>query len=288
MKFRKHGVPDPTALDLMREVQPMEFAKRSPLRRLDYLLGIIKKNKPKALTNFVINLQQRYEDLVEKDLVKKKAIDISSLIANFDLLKEFPKLASSNLNYYLHVLQPPEDADWDNETLEVSQRNELRAFLCPKYQNLLALTKTIDREEAIELYKIYHDKLMIEIKSQQEDRFESLQELATQWNEEDAKKNPGLVRVISNVEDGKLFLRKDTCLWNDALEDLEDLELKYYVCCYGDYQSIKHVNKHFVMTMAHTIVEGHAYCDCVFHDTRINKEINHPPKEFFENIELSS
>ena len=288
MRFRQHGIPDPTALDLMREVQPMEFAKLSPLRRLDYLLGMIKMNKPKALANFVTNLQQRYEELARTSLVKQRDIDVTALITDFDILKKHPNLASNSLNYYLHVLQPPESADWDNDTVEVSQRNQLRAVLCPKYQNVLALTETIDREEAIGLYKLYHDKFMISIRSQQEDRFESLQAMAKQWSKEEAKSNPGLVRIVSEVKDGKLFLRKDTCLWNDALEDLEDRELKYYVCCYGDYQSIKHVNKHFVMTMAHTIVEGHPYCDCVFHDTRISKELDHPSKEFFESIDLSS
>ncbi|MHA2190870.1 MAG: hypothetical protein ACXAAP_11595, partial [Candidatus Thorarchaeota archaeon] len=158
MNFRQHGIPDPSALELMREVQPMEFAKRSPLRRLDYLLGIIEEFKPEDLSKYVANLQHRYEELAEKNLVKERAIDIASLIADFDILKEFPKLASSNLNYYLHVLQPPESANWDNDIVEVTQRNQLRGLLCPKYQNLLAMTETLDREEAIDIYKLYHDK----------------------------------------------------------------------------------------------------------------------------------
>ncbi|UCB57849.1 MAG: hypothetical protein JSV67_04365, partial [Thermoplasmatales archaeon] len=65
-------------------------------------------------------------------------------------MKAYPKLAYSSLNYFLLELQPPTSADWENDTVEVSQRNQLRAFLCPKYQKLLVLTKTMDRKDAIE------------------------------------------------------------------------------------------------------------------------------------------
>jgi hypothetical protein len=36
--------------------------------------------------------------------------------------------------------------------------------------------------------------------------------------------------------------------------------------------------------MEHTIVEGYPYCDCVVHDIRINDDLTHPLKEFWDNI----
>lgn len=284
VKFRISGIPDPDALELKRKEQPIGFAKRSPLRRLNFLLGLIKKHHPEDLANYVSNLQRRYEGLVESNLVEERDIDISTLIAEFDLLMDFPGLALSNLNYFLQTLQPPESADWTNDTIEVPQRSQLRALLCPKYQNLLVLTETIDRGEAIELYKIYHDEFVRSVSSTHEDRYETLEELSARWTNEDTIGNHGLIRVISDVKDGKIFLRKDTCLWDDALEDLEDQKLKYYVCCYGDFDAIKRDNKHFVLTMKHTIIEGHPYCDCVIHDTRIDSDLSHPSDEFFARI----
>lgn len=284
MKFRVNGVHDPNALEILREVHPLEFAKRSPLNRLNFLLRLIQKYIPESFDPYVTNLQQRYESLINSNLVEERAIDTTSLVAEYDILKAYPTLVSSNLNYFLHELQPPPSTDWSNERVEVSQRNQLRAFLCPKYQNILVLTETIDRKDAIELYKMYHDEFMRYVKTQQGRQFETLEDMAKQWNQEEAKQNPGLIRIISDVEDGKLFLRKDTCVWNDAIADLDDVELKYYICCYGDFESARLLNKHFVMTMEHTIVEGHPYCDCVFHDTRINSDLSHPSDEFFASI----
>ncbi|MFX0107844.1 MAG: L-2-amino-thiazoline-4-carboxylic acid hydrolase [Candidatus Hodarchaeota archaeon] len=285
MKFRKSGIHDPNALDLPRRVQPIELAKRSPWKRLNLLLENVKKRKPEALPRYVASLQQQYEALTNSDLVKENSIDISDYLAEFNLLREFPELASNNLNYFLHTLQPPEGTDLENDTIEVPQRNQLRAVLCPKYQNIFVLTETIDRGEAIELYKIYHDEFMSAERSSLEDQYETLDEFADRRNQVDAKENPGLVRIISEVKDGKLYLRKDTCLWNDAIEDLEDQELKYYVCCYGDFESARQANKHFALTMEHTIIEGHPYCDAVFHDTRISKDLSHPSDEFFARME---
>ncbi|MHA2374237.1 MAG: L-2-amino-thiazoline-4-carboxylic acid hydrolase, partial [Candidatus Thorarchaeota archaeon] len=192
---------------------------------------------------------------------------------------------SSNLNYYLQVLQPPESTDWMNDTVEVTHRNQLRAVLCPKYQNVRVLTETMDRGEAIELYKKYHDEFMREGRSTSENEYETLDDFAARWKQDSDEQNRGLIRVISEVKDGKLYLRKDTCLWNDAIEDLEDQELKYVVCCYGDFESPRLANKHFVLTMERTIIEGHTFCDSVFHDTRISKDLTHPSEDFFVSME---
>jgi hypothetical protein len=221
-----------------------------------------------------------------KSSVEEYALDIHELISDFQLLKDYPELAQRSLDYFFQTLQMPTGTDVENDTIEVTQRIQLQAFLYPKYQNLITLTETIEREEAIEIYKEYHDVFMRYVAEISPPRhFETLDELAEQWFEDD-NNCPGLIRLVSEVVDGKLILRKDTCLWNDAIEDLEDTELKYLICCYGDYESIRLRNQHFVMTMNHTIVEGHSYCDCVFHDTRIGTDLTHPPDEFFDSIQF--
>lgn len=285
MKFRKSGVHDPNALDLLRKVQPITFAKQSPWNRLNFLLGLVNKHKPEDRQEYVANLQRRYEDLVSSDLVEENSINFSTHLSEFDSLREFPDLASSNLNYFFHNLKPPVGIDYEKDIIEVPQRNQLRAVLCPKYQNIFVLAKTIGRAEAIDLYKLYHDEFMRAGHSSQENRYETLNEFADRWFQADTKEAPGLVRIISEVKDGKLFLRKDTCLWSDAIQDLEDQELKYYICCYGDFESAIQANKHFVLTMERTIIEGHPYCDSVFHDKRISKDISHPSDEFFARME---
>ncbi len=288
MKFRKSGVHDPLALESKRNIQPIEHAKLSQFTRLNCLLGFVKKFYPEVLEEYTTNLQRRYDSLATTTYVQRSTFDIVSLISEFDSLKEFPDLALSNLNYLFQILQLPANVDLENDSFEITQRIQLQAVLYHKYQNLFSLANTIDRNEAIELYKAYHDEFMRMTTSTQKDRFDNLEELAEQWFQEDTISSPGLIRYVSEVKDGKLFLRKDTCLWNDAIEELEDKELKYVICCYGDYGAAKRDNKHFVMTMKHTIIEGHNYCDCVYHDTRVSTDLTHPSDDFFASIETES
>ena len=91
-----------------------------------------------------------------------------------------------------------------------------------------------------------------------------------------------LVRGMSG--DGKYAYRNDNCLWVDAMEDLPDPELKYYVCCYGDYESSKVYHDSIILTMEHTIARGDPYCSRVLHDTRVDWDLKHPPKDFWDSM----
>ncbi|MFW9927048.1 MAG: L-2-amino-thiazoline-4-carboxylic acid hydrolase [Candidatus Thorarchaeota archaeon] len=284
MKCRKSGIPDPRALEIPRQVQPMDLAKQSPWKRLDSLLRQIRNFDPRVLQSYTKNLQVRYDELSKNNVVVEKSIDVPTLLSDFENLREFPKLGASNLNYFLQVLDPSMDVDLIRDTIEVPQRNQIRAVLLPKYQNLLILTETIARDEAIEIYKTYHDELMRAGRSSQKDRYQTLKEYAERWIKSNPNENRGLVRIISEPFKGKVYLRKDTCLWNEAIQDLEDNELKYYVCCYQDFESARLANRSFVLTMERTIVEGHPFCDSVFHDTRIDDELIHPSEEFFSSM----
>jgi hypothetical protein len=285
MRFRQSGVHDSKALEKMVSVRPLEFAKRSPLARLDFLMRKVRENHPSSLNIYITNLEHRYQNIEEFDYFSQNSIEVNELISDLEIMKENPKLAKLVLNHFLHNLLSGITKSVPDST-DVSQKNQLRAFLSPKYHNLAVLADTIGRANAIELYKIYHDEFMRSTHTSPGTKFAALEDLAEQWFQENTKSSPGLVRFISDVNEGKIILRKDTCLWNDAISNLDDQEFKYYICCYGDYESIKLNNSNFIMTMNHTIVEGHPYCDCVIHDTRINDDLSHPSDEFFQNIKL--
>ncbi len=85
--------------------------------------------------------------------------------------------------------------------------------------------------------------------------------------------------------DGKYAFRNDTCVFINAIgEDLPDLELKYYVCCYGDYEKFKNYHDSIILTMEHTIAQGNPYCSRVLHDTRVDWDLRHPPKSFWDGM----
>jgi hypothetical protein len=282
----QYGVHDDNAIDRPQKIDDIERIMLSPLKRLNSLLGMIASHKPEAVTQYIKNLEAKLRGLVSKDFVELKKIELDRKLKGLEHLKNHRNLAMLSLNYVLERLDLPVDIDWSKENVEVKQGVFLHALLSSRYYNILVLTETINRNDAIEIYKKHFELINREWVAENEERFQNLEE----FFEDTAKKdpdNPGWVGLVSEVRDGKVLIRKDSCLWAEAMSDYPDSELKFLVCCYGDYTSIKVSNRHFELTMEHSIAGGHNYCDCVVYDTRITTDLKHPSDEFFANLKPS-
>ena len=69
----------------------------------------------------------------------------------------------------------------------------------------------------------------------------------------------------------------------EAFLDCKDSELKHAVFCSNDHALFKKNNENFELTRTSTLMIG-TYCDFCLHDTRIVDKIEHPSKEFIENL----
>ncbi|NHJ38488.1 MAG: hypothetical protein FK731_00540 [Asgard group archaeon] len=285
MKFIELGSYDEKALDYLIEIEPLNDYKRH-LFQLDYILEFIKKRKPKIFDTFVKNLEKNYAELKKKDYIGNKKFDISKVIDKSDNLKQYKKLARNSLNYFLSLLEISFDSKWEEDKLKVKKRENFRSYAIPSYQNLISLSDTVGKEEAIKLYKIFISEYITVRSKGIKEKYQTLEEhRSTEIKDFKENLNPGWLRIESTVENGKLYYRRDTCLIADAIKDLPDDDFRYTAACYKDFQGAKtNWNKHFVLTMGHSIVKGDSYCSCVIHDTRIDWDLKHPPNEFWEAI----
>jgi len=116
--------------------------------------------------------------------------------------------------------------------------------------------------------------------------FDTMEDFKEHFEKDKKETTIGWYGVLSEVKNGKFFFRKDNCPWAEALMDLPDKEIKYLICCYGDFQAaVTRSNDCFVLTMKHTVIEEDPYCDCIYHDTSVDWDLTHPPKEFWDNLE---
>lgn len=162
----------------------------------------------------------------------------------------------------------------------------IQAWTYPSYYLLETLTETIDREEAIKLFKRYITHYYIDHPSPERDETFSLENLFEKRLSGDTSSS-GWVIVHAMLEEGKYAFKNENCpTCVDAMVDLPDVELKYLVSCYGDYEKFRsYYSDHIILTMGHTLMEGDSYCSRVLHDTRIDYILRHPPKEFWDNFE---
>ena len=271
-------------LENLQELQPLEYANKTVLKRLNYLIGFIKKEKAELLQNFVTKLNLKLIKLLNKSYGNEGDDKEKIISKEFIHLKVYPELHYNCLNYYLQLLNIDNSINWSKDKIKIPNTNYIQSFLYHRYYNVLVLTEILERTLAVQFFKDYIDSY---VKSQSIDwrKYENLEEFRNaRIPKKDDPPNIGWVIVQGVIENGKYPQRKDTCMWDDAIQDLPDIELRYLAACYGDFQGYNNSNENFILTMSHTIVEGYPYCDCIVHDIRVNKDLTHPPKEFFDDM----
>ncbi len=271
-------------LDNKHELQPLEFAKQTILKRLNYLIGFIKKEKPEILQSYVTKLNIRFVELLNQSYLDENIVDKIDVNNDFIHLRVYPDLIHNSLNYYLQLLDVGFSEKWTEDKIKVPNRRYIQSFLYHRYYNALVLTEILGRNLGIQLFKDYIDSYVKSIASGRP-KYETLEEFReARIPRESDSPNIGWVIIQGVIENGKFPQRKDTCMWDDAIKELPDIELRYLAACYGDFQSYNNNNENFILTMEHTIVKGDPYCSCILHDTRINDDLTHPPKEFFDSM----
>ncbi|MHA1125209.1 MAG: L-2-amino-thiazoline-4-carboxylic acid hydrolase [Candidatus Heimdallarchaeota archaeon] len=293
MEVIKLGKLNPNALERIREIQPVECALKiannvrnnfACLKRLDYLLGFIDKNHRELLSGYVENLQKKFQQLLKEDLPRVSDSDLTTILEETHHLKNYPKLAESTLKFNLQLLKISENSNWLTGNVKVKEENYILSYLVPSYYYLQVLTEIMGREEAFSLFKRYLSQFLDDQKQFSKITFTTLEVMFEQIK----KSLPNTMEwviVCGLLSKGKYVYRNDNCLWIDALKDFPDKDIKYHICCYGDYQIANtYSNGHTILTMEHTIAQGDQYCSRVRHDTRIDWNLEHPEKEVFDNL----
>jgi len=294
MEVIKIGKINPKALEKEIEVQLFEHVMHMAnnnrnnfacIKRLDYLLEFISKNNQSILQKYIKNLEILYDKLATREFINSNDSSISKILKESETLREHPDLVKNILNFSIQLLNLSNEINNLNDKQKVTQNNYMRSFLIPNYYYLQVLIQTIGREKAIGLFKEYISKFLDDNKVSTETTFTTLEDRF-----EVIKKNVNnpsdWVIIYGMISKGKLLFRNENCLWIDVLKELPDNEIKYCICCYGDYQTARtYRNEHIVLTMEHTIAQRDQYCSRVLHDTRVDWNLKHPPKEFWDNIE---
>jgi len=281
MKFVKTGKHREDALERLIKINPIEETQKR-FTRINYLLGFVRERNPEVFQEYVNNLLAKYRSLLKDNRAIVNPFNLDDLVDDYPNMNEHLEFARDYLSYYLQILQLPDDVNLEKD--EIVNKNYLQSFLYPSYHNLLVLTETLGREDAITLYKKFVTHYIIDRRDPNRDTYDNLETLFAKVTRPQETPSEWVV-VRGMIGDGKYAYRNDNCLWVDAIEDLPDSELKYYVCCYGDYEMAKIYHDSVILTMEHTIAQGDPYCSRVVHDTRVDWDLKHPPKDFWDNME---
>ena len=280
MKFVRTGKYRQDTMERLVEIKSFEELQNR-FKRMDYFLGFVQKRIPEVFPQYVNNLMVKYQNLLEDERRKANPPDLDELVSENPHMKEHLELTRLVLNYILQILRLPAEAKLGKN--KVVNRNYFRSWSHHNYSNLLVLTETMGRAEAIALYKKFVTHYTLENRDPNRETYDTKTIYANAIKPKEVPSDWEIVHGM--IREGKYAFRNDTCVFLNALGDsLPDSELKYYVCCYGDYEKFKNYHDSIILTMEHTIAQGDPYCSRVLHDTRVDWDLRHPPKSFWDSM----
>jgi hypothetical protein len=286
MKFTQTGTFQENTLDKRVTINPMERVQDIFFDRLDYFLGFLTTEKPQIMDKFGVNLTQKYQSFVGIDYWQGFSENADARYTAFEHLLLYPKLLRASLNYFIELLQINGNGASLETDIEISMKALIQAWTYPSYYILEALAETIGRDSAFKLYKRYITQFYLDHPTPGRDEDFSLEKMLAKRLSGDTTSSEWVI-VHTMLEVGKYAFKNKNCpTCVDAMTELPDIEIKYLVCCYGDFQKFRSTySDHLILTVEHTLMEGDPYCSRVLHDTRLDYDLRHPPKEFWDNFE---
>jgi len=281
MKFERLGKINPTKKYSLNLIKYLENSK---FKRLNFLLDFIEKEIPQIYQNYIKQLKIIFNDLVGKKKEKSENFSIKVIIEKYPHLVNQNELTQLYINYLTEKINLSIEEAITIADLKVPSKVYWQLGFGILYYEASALTKVMERKEAIELFKKYLDQYYVFIESTFT-KYDTLEELRND-HIKDARESTDaeFLSTLSTIKDGRYIIRNENCPAIEALEELEDRELIYLVCCYADYQYAIMSNENFRMTRFYTIAENDPYCDKVFHDIRKSKRQEHPSTELIDSM----
>ncbi|NHK32608.1 MAG: hypothetical protein FK730_14740 [Asgard group archaeon] len=256
-------------------------SNRSFLLFHDRYLTYLKEKKSNIFDSYIDKIISKYKSETNNTYVYIENLDIEPIKNKLKWLLNNPELIKACINLHLSLMKIPPNYYWEPKELSLYHIDVDRANYAPRYFAFKILIELIDRKEAIQFLKEFTNYYVNNYRE-----VSNYDNLKTIYEDdiERGKKTDSSIYTVALINEGKYVGKCEKCMGHESLKDLEDKEITEIVLCYGDYALIKNMNEHFLATRTITLNTG-PYCDLCVHDTRIVNEIEHPSREFYDNLE---
>ncbi|MFX0022645.1 MAG: L-2-amino-thiazoline-4-carboxylic acid hydrolase [Candidatus Hermodarchaeota archaeon] len=243
------------------------------LNGFDRFLKDLNAKIPDSFNVIVENLKDFYEKIENYDV---------SFKSDFEFLNQYPTLVNGSKNHVLSLVNYSKyNPTSINDEIEIYTSDLVRTFTHFEYFLMESLLKIMTRDEAIEYIKKLSDEISLSRRNP-ENYVDSFEESTERF-----KNNLGRWRmqecITGPLNEEKLLYKVKKCEWAEALKKF-DSELCYAMLCYSDFQGAQNLNPNFILTRTKTLMMGDDYCDFCYHDTRRDKDLNHPSESKFEGL----
>ncbi len=242
------------------------------------LFKCLKEDMPDKLEEVIATLQQKLLAFIPEQI---ESASSAELVEAFPDLKDYPVLLQ---RCKLAILSVNNLFQHANDPLETEVVRKIANF--PRSRTVLvlavqSLTSVLPRSEVVaycktNLHRIYPASMQPDM------HVESLKEHIQAFE-----------GITKQFKGHNLFFFQDKGYWGckvtrcrnaENMKDLNDPELCDASICHKNFPHTKLRNENFVLTRTQTLMAGQDYCDYCFHDLRVVKTAEHPPKEFWDSL----
>lgn len=261
------------------------------LMRLNSILEYLVNNHPDFFLPYIRALGNRLSKIIKQEEEISSAL--SALLRNYRLkekdgkmlLVDFFRLLRNKMievtkiSLNLHKYYEGKSV----RRMRITLIDKMRGSMIPQYLMAVTLKEIMPREEASEFFKKYVDS-EYEITETRPSPLTMVEEILALYERESDRTHDF---TTFKIQEGKMGMKITRCMGEEALRSFDkdfDREFAYIVECYPDFHRTKRMNEKFVLTRERSIMMGNSYCDFCWNDKRIVEKIEHPDKEFWEQI----
>lgn len=254
----------------------LQFILNRPSKDLDLFIDFISKESLDILPELMNRLIDR---LSEFEGTSVEDVPFEYTPKNIDAYpEEFKQLRSVSLSLlkYRDCLQTQKD-----EKISVRYWDFVSSYLIPAYLLAETIVAIGPRDKALELFKRYVD-YRTNLTSKLDESITCVEDFYKGIISEDSATHTGTLFLTRN---GVIGFKTTRCMWVEILKEFGDPELGYAVACHYDFHAAKYINKDFRLTRTRTLMQGDEMCDFCWHDISVDKEMKHPPEEFWQELD---
>ncbi|MHA1906528.1 MAG: L-2-amino-thiazoline-4-carboxylic acid hydrolase [Candidatus Thorarchaeota archaeon] len=251
------------------------FFLSRPLINLNLFLGFLESKEPNSVEAFTQALVKH---------LKLLTLDTNST-ADFEYesqyISKYPELEEITKQVTLGMLNySKNEKDIREEGNKILFRDYIRSYVPTNNRMIAALIDVIDRDVALTLFKEYVDYRTNFFNESLIPKFESLDQLYELISNQET----GAQSAVNAVLEGGMVVAKTTrCMWQEIQSEYGDMEIAYVNSCYFDFHAVTLWNDNFELTRTKTCMQD-GFCDFCWHDKRIDKTMEHPSDEFWDNL----
>jgi len=265
--------------DGYKEELAIEFVFGDYLKRLafpNFTLEYIEKHR---LCDIFKYREELLRLLLPSEGVQGDRELFKTVLANYPALAANPELGTALLMRVLQFLGVA--ALCTPETrISADAKQYLRGYLFIGYYLAKAFEQQLSKKGAVEAFQKIRDEYT---RIMPFEKAEHVSEFVFGGEGAGAFKNAFIMTEFT-IDEGQSGAKVCKCKWAEVMKELNDPDFAYAVACHYDFEAAKMYNPAFHLTRSGTLIQGRPCCDFLWHDTRVDTDLTHPGKEFWDAI----